>query len=551
MFKLKILISKPAIFLYFVILAIVLTSPASLHLRSLIIGYNDAWQFVWNFWWFKTALFNLHTNPFYTTYLHYPSGISLLFHTVTLTNTLPAVLLQYIFGLVTTYNLLVIFNIAWSGFAVYLLSTYLTKNRFAGFIAGLLVAFSSHIVAHAWGHLNLISFGWPVLFILYYLRMVKHEADWKMATLFLVVTGLTDWYYFFFVILFVVFHLVYCLIAQRKIYDRRFAKNIVLIFILSLIFLSPYLGTMIYAKITNPDFNVPGHDPLMNSVDLMAFFVPNHTSIWQGSFNDYWVKWRLSWEGVGFIGYSVLALSILALIGLAKKNKEVIFWGVCALIFFVLALGPLLQINGTIYKNIPLPYNWMEKYIPLLSFSGVPARFGVMMYLALAILVSFAIALILTKRKIWKIIVLIVILIIMAVELLPARVKYTETGVPEFYQTIAKDKEDYAIIDVSIKESKVLYLQTIHQKRLVAGYTSRRTVRTKAFLEDTPVVSNVYHSLDLTEPVDISDNQRILKSYKIKYIIINYRDKTRLNILQKLELPIVFQRGTIIVFQVY
>ena len=549
--KLKFLKSKFFIFIYFVILAIILCSPASLYPRSLIIGYNDAWQFVWNFWWFKTALFNLHTNPFYTTYLHFPDGISLLFHTVNLANTIPAIIFQYIFGEVQTYNLLVIFNLALTGFAVYLLGLYLTKNKFAGFIAGLIVAFSSYMVVHAWGHLNLISFGWPVLFILFYLKMTKKDGNWKLPTIFLIITGLTDWYYFFFVILFVSLHLIYSLIAQRRIFEQQFIKNIIITLLLSLMVLSPYLGTMIYLKITNPDFNVPGHDPLINSVDLMAFFVPNHTSIWHDLFSDYWERWRLSWEGVGFIGYSVLALCLFSLIALAKKNKEVIFWGISAFLFFILALGPFLQINGLIYRNITLPYSWLEKCFPLITFSGVPARFAVMMYLSLAMLAALAISSILEERKLWKIIILGLIVIILGVELLPTRVKYTEIGVPEFYQTMAKDKEYYVVMDVSTKESKVLFYQTIHQKKLIAGYTSRPTNKTMAFLAETPVISNIYHSLDFSEPVDAAADRETLKNYQIKYIIIGYRDKVRLNILQELELPIVFQRGKIIVFRVY
>src|SRR3989344_3905197 len=96
-----------------------------------IFGHGDAWQYLWNFWWFKTALVDMHTNPFYTHMLHWPHGISLIFQTFSLTNTIAALPLQYIFGLVWTYNLLLIAGFALTALAAYKLAHYLTGNSIA------------------------------------------------------------------------------------------------------------------------------------------------------------------------------------------------------------------------------------------------------------------------------------------------------------------------------------------------------------------------------------------------------------------------------------
>src|SRR5207248_10703381 len=38
-------------------------------------GYNN----IWNYYWLKTALLDLHRNPYFTDYIYYPTGISLRF----------------------------------------------------------------------------------------------------------------------------------------------------------------------------------------------------------------------------------------------------------------------------------------------------------------------------------------------------------------------------------------------------------------------------------------------------------------------------------------
>src|SRR2546426_8310720 len=68
-------------------LAAVFGRVALLNLNTgLVGGYVDGYENLWNYYWVKTALLDLHTNPFYTSYLYYPTGISLRFHTLNLAN---------------------------------------------------------------------------------------------------------------------------------------------------------------------------------------------------------------------------------------------------------------------------------------------------------------------------------------------------------------------------------------------------------------------------------------------------------------------------------
>src|SRR5262245_42396618 len=64
---------------------------------------------VWNLWWVDVSVTRLRTLPWFTPYLHFPHGISLLGHTLNPWNGFVGILLQPWLGLVRTHNVLVVF----------------------------------------------------------------------------------------------------------------------------------------------------------------------------------------------------------------------------------------------------------------------------------------------------------------------------------------------------------------------------------------------------------------------------------------------------------
>src|SRR5690348_4665907 len=83
--------------------ALVLTHPLALHPETTALddGTLDCFQFTWNLWWVKTSLVDLHANPFYTRFLFYPGGVSLLFHTLSASLGVASIPLQLVAGPVT------------------------------------------------------------------------------------------------------------------------------------------------------------------------------------------------------------------------------------------------------------------------------------------------------------------------------------------------------------------------------------------------------------------------------------------------------------------
>ena len=75
-------LGRPSVALaFYFLLSVVSTLPLALRFKSAIpAGSGDVLQNYWNFWWWKTALFELGVHPYRSEYLFHPFGTDLVFH---------------------------------------------------------------------------------------------------------------------------------------------------------------------------------------------------------------------------------------------------------------------------------------------------------------------------------------------------------------------------------------------------------------------------------------------------------------------------------------
>jgi hypothetical protein len=153
--------------LAYTLLTLALTWPLATQFTATMPDGNDSWRYLWNLWWAKVSLLDLHTNFFYTTYLYYPNGINLYVDTPTPLLGAIGIPLQLLgLNLVTIYNLLLALSFVIAGYGTYLLVKYLTGNRPAAFVSGIIFAFCPYHFAHMLGHLNIASIQWIPLYVL-------------------------------------------------------------------------------------------------------------------------------------------------------------------------------------------------------------------------------------------------------------------------------------------------------------------------------------------------------------------------------------------------
>ncbi len=113
----------------YLVLSLALTYPLVLHFTTHVPGSAtwafDEYTFLWNMWWFKYSIFDLQTNPLYSSFIFYPLGISLVLYTYHLHNALLSVPLQPFLSLATINNILLMGSLTLSGYGTFLLIKYL------------------------------------------------------------------------------------------------------------------------------------------------------------------------------------------------------------------------------------------------------------------------------------------------------------------------------------------------------------------------------------------------------------------------------------------
>lgn len=141
-------------------LAVVQSWPLPLHFGTHFTGEprGDTGVYVWNLWVFRHELVDTRTTPFSTLEvlpLDGPTDLSL--HNYTVASDVIALPLLPWMGVVRTFNLIYILNVALAGFAVFLLTRRLTGRPVESFVGGFLFMWAPFLVTRGSGHFSLVA----------------------------------------------------------------------------------------------------------------------------------------------------------------------------------------------------------------------------------------------------------------------------------------------------------------------------------------------------------------------------------------------------------
>jgi len=596
------------VFLLYLVLALVLTWPLAMHLTTHIPG-SPAWAFdeftfTWNMWWFKFSLLDLQRSPLHSDYIFYPLGIDLVLYTFNFFNAVFGLPLQVMCPLPLASNLVILAAYVLSGYGGYLLLRYLLASQRIGqmsnwplhgaaFVAGAAYAFAaSRMIYAAIGHYDMVTTQWFPFYALFFLKTLR-EPGYKNPTL----AGLCAAFALLAEMIFGVFLLFLSLILlagelvtlrrateassadlrhngrhpalpQRQMpthLGRAIAVYTVLRRLLILVLIagivwSPVMVPVISAFIQG-DFALRGWgDGLRLSADLVGWFTPTALHPLFGA-SDWSVYLRTVVEGRAptrdvntvFLGYGVLAL---ALLGCVFAWHRVRAWAWGALLFALLTLGPLLQINGRYlfsFDNllreqglehgvtIPLPFALLH-YLPIVRANRVPNRFSVVLVLALAVLVGHG-AMTLFHRltrlsKSGIAVTTIFLLVLVLFDQVSVPLPLSDARVPEVYQEIAAQEDDFAILELPLgwrnsfgtlgaEETRLQYYQARHRKRLLAGNISRAPSFKFDYFKRIPLFYAVTEAeMYRTPDEDTLARARaqageLLRLYDIRYLVVH------------------------------
>lgn len=486
----------------YTILSLLWTYPLILNFSSKMFGLGgDRYIYLWNMWWLKKALFELHTTPLFTEYLFYPKGISLAFHDFSLLNALFSLPLQPFLSLQEIYNLLFLSSFILGGFGCFLLVRYFTGDQLAAFLSGIVFAFWGGRMYYV-DHLSLASIQWLPFCVLYLFKTLRESSfgartscpppicgqgvrapkyrNAIFAALFLVFNALSAWYYAVYMLLFVLLFVLYAFAAERqKFLTWACLKRFGLIAILSMLIMLPVAVPMLSDILAGQKYMVSDLLSAESASPNVLFFPSvNHGIVGKYVryvYERYGLEQQVSLSGAVFIGYTVLALCLYAVFKLWHLRLK--FWLIALVIFLILSLGPHLQLFYEEYTWIPLPYQLLQK-IPILNIVRVPVRFIVMVMLCCSVLVGYACWDIFRRIRNRKT-VFAILVCLMLFEFVRFYYITPVEQTPEFYVQCGEQDENYAILEItrpmnwSYSSTRSSLFQITHEKKLFHGHVSR------------------------------------------------------------------------------
>jgi len=547
--KLRVLLEHLGVLGAYALLTVLLTYPLTFRLSTHLPGDGgDTNIFVWNLWWIKKALTELRTNPFWTDYLFYPEGVSLIFHVLAPFRGLLGIPLQAFLGLVAANNLILLVSFTLSGYGTSLLIRYLGAHRHAAFIGGIIFAFCPYKFAHLLGHFDLMSTEWLPFYALALVKLTNSceqnriGPPLRCAGLLLLI-ALSSHYYLFYALIFTGLFAAYRMRTRGfqafwKRDRRRLATALGL-------FLIGYGPVLVLAwielqgwrlEITHGRGGATGFQ-----ADLLAFITPSPLHTLLGPLVEP-INARFKGgiaEATVFVGYLPLGLALVAIATLRRSEPWVRFWSLSLLAFFLLSLGPFPRILGHHVKPILLPYQLIMR-APILNNFRVPSRFDIMVMLCIAVLAAFSCDRLLKRVEggVRRALVFLGIALTVAFEFLAIPFPTFSPSVPTIYERIASEPGPFTVLQVPLGwrdgirqigtfSPSFLSYQTVHENKIVGGYISRVPDAKIQALAARPLLRKILELQGTNLPPDIIHDQPggtpidDLAALQVRYIIIH------------------------------
>lgn len=392
------------------IAAAIFTLPASLSPASALLGYpGDNFQHAWFLWHFARAVASGH-NPFYTRLLFYPARANLAWSTLDPLAGILALPLSLLAGPVIAYNLSLILQLALAVFFARLLCLRICRNETAALFGGIAFGLGPFLLAHALGHLSLVT-AFPIpLYVLALDNLLRKQAPgWKdgvLAGLALLLTALAHYNYTVFCIMLTAVILAVDLaVAGATNASALLKRTWLALTVAAATFVaafSPLLIMMLGNRADVPSPRTTAH-VIQYSADALGFLIPSWNNVLLGNF-AHGLDARIfvaGFEGTVYAGPILLLLGILGIWkGPARQPQWTIRAAIAAIFFYLLSLGPEIRILGRL-TGIPGPAALLYHF-RFARFISVPARFDVIVLLCLAILSAIGLAWCLENlRKNW------------------------------------------------------------------------------------------------------------------------------------------------------
>lgn len=589
------------VLLLYLILTFILSWPLPLRIITHVPGVAqwafDESTFIWNIWYFKHAVVDQLSTPLHSELIYFPLGIDLVLYTYNFYHALMAQPLYLATNLPFASNITLLTSTVLSAFGTYLLTRYLLHRQpssctrhssiliYAPLLAGALYAFATNRAIYAaLGHYDMVTTQWIPFYALALLQsldehrgLAKRRLSAFFAGIFFAMNGLAEMITAMFMAIFTLVVVVSWLSNRHSsgsstLRERisLLASSLLLIGVVSGLLWGLALVPILTQFLTN-DFSLKGWgEAIPLSADLVGWVTPSVLHpIWGSDLVEELrrVKFRAIESSVTgfrdvntvFIGWTSL---ILAVIGAIRYGRRVRIWIWTGLIFGIFTLGPFLQINGQyrydldgVEATFPLPYALLH-YIPIIKANRAPNRNSVLLMLAVAVLVGYALAWMLSwvRRSVsqrstiqispsrlggqpWPQILTLCITGLILFEHLTVPVPLSDARVPEVYEQIAADPAPVSVMQFPLgwrdsfepygpERTVIQYYQSAHIKPMLGGNISRAPDFKKEYFSRLPffqALRNIQSGFEVDEALRAAAQaqaEELTYLYNVGYVLL-------------------------------
>jgi hypothetical protein len=482
--------------------------------------------FFWNLWWVRHAIFDLHVSPLYTNFVAYPFVSPLAGHTLALLWGILSAPFQMIFGLISTFNAIMVLTFVLAGVAMYAFVRKHVQHASVALLAGVIFAFTPAMIQRASvGHLDKLSIFWLPLCLLLWDKVIETRRwTWAIITgLCLYLSWLTDFQQTMWALLLLGPYVIYTLTKPQSHGDTENNTRL-------RVSVSPWLVVIMLAGLIVPALFAP----LPQLLEANQLNYPP-ARVEDTAYFAFQVQHLLTRSDNGDFTIGLL-LPLLALISIPfiRRDGERWFWLIVAAICFILALGPFIEIGGT---RIDLPYTLLHRLLG--DQYRTPMRFMTPAVLALTMLICLTLDRAVFRWKwlidrVWVPRVLVAGLMVLFVWDYDLLKPFPITTMPDYqaYRSIAQEPDDFTVLELPIgvrtgfavvgRGETLQYYAPFHQHPTPTGYLSRLPNEVLDRFYHDPLLGalTLSHGLPPQAEVDAQLSE-LIRNWNIGYVILH------------------------------
>ena len=322
----------------------------------------DVFIHFWDVWYGKQVLSGIE-NPDFTQKIFYPDGVSLVYHPLPYIHSIVMNALYKVLPPSNSFSLVYLLIILSTTCSAYIYILWLFNDKWLAVFGGIVVGFSGNV----YGLPTWPTVAWIASIPLAAYCFHRGMRDGRAGLIIVagLMAGLTIFVIpYHFVSVLIMLGLYVCAFAVSQWRDKIYWRNVALLIAVIAIASAWRLAPM-FQEAPALETAMKWQGQSEQSTDLISFFVdsrnpfvgPLGDSVFQPPEHT-----RTSYQS--YLGYVPLALIFAGLFHKATRRRMMPWLGLL-LVFLVLRLGSILNVNGTVYENILLPKYYLNQLMPV------------------------------------------------------------------------------------------------------------------------------------------------------------------------------------------